>query len=155
MSLNVSNIKWTVWISFLGWVAVICQREVVKLCPQFSAPSPLVWESWTWVTTNSRIQEGSWSLLDWRVHTAHWRLSGQIKNNNLWKKQYWKIFWKHSKNVNVFKVFYSDLESLHKEWNMNCGWDPQIIDILILCDLMDIFLFCCAKYIKMFVYLLK
>ena len=62
---------------FSDWVAVICQREAVKLCPQFSAPSPLVWESWTWVTTTCRIQEWSICLLDWRVHTVNWRLSGQ------------------------------------------------------------------------------
>ena len=51
-----------------GWVAVICQREAVKLCLQFLAPSPLVWESWTWVTTTCRIQEWSCCHQDWRVY---------------------------------------------------------------------------------------
>lgn len=59
------------------WVLVICRREAVKLCPQSSAPIPLVWESWTWVTTTCRTQEWSCWLLEWRVHTVNWRLSGQ------------------------------------------------------------------------------
>ena len=62
---------------FSGWVAVICQREAVKLCPQSSAPSPPVWQSWTWITTTCRIQEWSCSLLDWRVQVVDWRPSGQ------------------------------------------------------------------------------
>ena len=61
-----------------GWMAVICQRDAVKLWPQFSAPTPLVWESWTWVPMICRIQEWSCSLLDWGVHTVHWKLSGQF-----------------------------------------------------------------------------
>ena len=61
-----------------GWMAVICQRDAVKLWPQFSALTPLVWESWTWVTMICRIQEWSSSLLDCGVHTVHWKLSGQF-----------------------------------------------------------------------------
>ena len=63
-----------------GWIAVSCQRDAVKLWPQFSAPTPLVWESWTWVPMICRIQEWSGSLLDWRVHTVDWKLSGQFNS---------------------------------------------------------------------------
>ena len=61
-----------------GSMAVICQRDAVKLWPQFSAPTPVIWESWTWVPMICRIQEWSCSLLDWGVHTVHWKFSGQI-----------------------------------------------------------------------------
>jgi hypothetical protein len=66
------------FIVYKGWIAVICQRDAVKLWPQFSAPTPLVWESWTWVPMICRIQEWSCSLLNWGVHTVHWKLSGQF-----------------------------------------------------------------------------
>ena len=69
--------KCVLYNTFSGWVAVICQRKAVKLCPQFSAPSPLVWEYWTWIITTCWIQEWSRCLLDWRVHTVNWILSGQ------------------------------------------------------------------------------
>ena len=59
-------------------MAVICQRDAVKIWPQFSAPTLLVWESWTWAPMICRIQEWSCSLLDWGVHTVHWKLSGQF-----------------------------------------------------------------------------
>lgn len=59
-----------------GWVAVTSQREAVELCLQFSAPSPLVWEIWTWVTTTCRIQEWNYCVMDWTLHTVHWKLSG-------------------------------------------------------------------------------
>ena len=59
------------------WLTVSSQRQVLKLCPQFSAASPLIWESWTWVTTTCRTQEWSSFLLDWKVHTLPWKLSGQ------------------------------------------------------------------------------
>ena len=49
----------------------------MKLCPQFSAWSPLVWESSTWVTTTCRIQEWSCCVQDLRVHTVRWKLSGR------------------------------------------------------------------------------
>lgn len=61
-----------------GWVFVTSLRKVVKLCPHFWAPSPPVWESWTWATTTCRTQEWSCSLLDWRVHNVAWKLSGQL-----------------------------------------------------------------------------
>ena len=64
-------------------MAVTSQREAVKLCPQFSAPSPLVWERWTWQTTSCMIQECGCCLLDWGVHTVHWKLSG-------WCSAIWK-----------------------------------------------------------------
>ena len=51
-----------------GWMAVSCQRDAVKLWPQFSAPPPLVWESWTWVPMTCRIQEWSVSLLTGESH---------------------------------------------------------------------------------------
>ena len=59
-------------------MAVICQRDAVKVWPQFSAPTPLVWESWTWVPMICRIQEWSCSLMDWGVQTVHWKHSGQF-----------------------------------------------------------------------------
>ena len=59
------------------WMAVTSQREAVKLCPQFSVPSPLVWERWTWVTTTCRIQEWRDFLLNWRIHAVSLKLSGQ------------------------------------------------------------------------------
>ena len=78
-------------------MAVICQRDAVKLWPQFSAPSPLVWESWTWVPMICRIQEWSCSLLDWGVHTVDWRLSGQLDSMC---KRHHKIT--HQKTFNRF-----------------------------------------------------
>ncbi len=66
----------------LGWVKLGLQRNAVRSCHQFSASSPLIWESWTWVTTTCRIQGWSFSLRDWRVHTVHWKFSGQDSSFN-------------------------------------------------------------------------
>ena len=61
-----------------AWTAVTSQREAVELCPQSSAPSPLVWDTWTWVTTRTcRTLEWSCCVVDCRVHTVDWRLSGE------------------------------------------------------------------------------
>lgn len=62
---------------FSDWVAVTCHTEAVKHCPQWWVSSPLVWESWTLVTTTYRVQDWSSCLLQWRAHSVHWEFSGQ------------------------------------------------------------------------------
>ena len=85
------------------WLTVTSQRETVQLCPQFSAPSPLVWEIWTWVTTTCGIQEWSSFLLDWRVQTVHWKRSGQNRAAII------LIYWTMTININVnYSVYLSD-----------------------------------------------
>lgn len=49
----------------------------MKLCPRFLAPGPLVWESWTWLTTTCTIQAWSFCLAQWRLHNVDLKLSGQ------------------------------------------------------------------------------
>ena len=61
----------------LDWVAGTSQRSAVKLCHQFSAPSRVVWESWTWVTTTCGIEEWCCYLQECRVHIVDWKHSGQ------------------------------------------------------------------------------
>lgn len=59
-----------------GWITVTCQREVVELWAQLSAPRPLDWKSWTWAATTCRILELSFFLSDLEVLIADWKLSG-------------------------------------------------------------------------------
>lgn len=59
------------------WLTVTSQREAAVPCLQFSTPSPVVWQSWTWVIMTCRILEWNFSLLDWRVRIVHWKLWGQ------------------------------------------------------------------------------
>ena len=56
--------------------AVWSQRKAVVLWPQLWAPTPPIWESWTWATIIQETQEWSFCQLDWRIHTGDWRLSG-------------------------------------------------------------------------------
>ena len=93
-----------------GWAVVTSQREAVKLCPQFSAPSPPVWESWTWVTTTCRIQEWSCCLLDWRVVIVNWKLSGQ-DTAACWSVKSWFRFMLVQK-FNIWRIFLLLLEFL-------------------------------------------
>ncbi len=55
-------------------LSVISRVSLVKVCLHVSIVK-LIWESWTWVTMTCRIQEWSFYLMDWRVHTVnstHW-----------------------------------------------------------------------------------
>ena len=52
------------------------QRKAVLLWPQLWAATPPIWESWTWATIIQETQERSYCLLDWRIHTGDWTLSG-------------------------------------------------------------------------------
>ena len=95
-------------VFLIVWVSVTSQREAVQLCPQFSALSPLVWESWIKVTTTCRIQEWSYCLLDWKVHNGDWRLWGQIPSActwcwftqrlspNVWTSPFFSAAWKNA-----------------------------------------------------------
>lgn len=51
-----------------GCQAVWLQREAVLIWPHLLAPTPTISESWTWAIIIQEIQEGSWALLDWRIH---------------------------------------------------------------------------------------
>ena len=59
-----------------GCQAVWSQRKAVLLWPQLWAPTPPIWESWTWATIIQETQEWSCSLLDWRIQSGDWTLSG-------------------------------------------------------------------------------
>ena len=73
------SFKLTSCILFSDWRNAGCQRLAVLLWPQLWSPTPPIWESWSWVETSCRIQEWSFSVLDWRVQPVYWRLWGQLK----------------------------------------------------------------------------
>jgi len=97
-------------------VAVTSQREAVQLCPQLSAPSPSVWQNWTWVTTTCRIQEWSSCLLDWRVQTVNWKLSGRDLHAVLCQRRY------SGTNSVYLKFFVSYVASLKVEMHQSDIW---------------------------------
>ena len=57
-------------------LAAWSHRTAVLLWPQLWAPTPPIWESWTWATITQETQELRCSLLDWRIHAGDWTLSG-------------------------------------------------------------------------------
>ena len=56
--------------------AVWSQRKAVLLWPQLWAPTPPIWECWTWATIIQETQEWSYCQRDWRIQTGDWTLSG-------------------------------------------------------------------------------
>lgn len=62
-----------------GCQAVWSQRRVVLSWPQLWAPTPPIWESWTWATIIQETQEWSCSLLDSWIHAGGWTLWGRKK----------------------------------------------------------------------------
>ena len=57
-------------------LAAWSHRKAVLLWPQLWAPTPPIWESWTWATITQETLELRCSLLDWRIHAGDWTLSG-------------------------------------------------------------------------------
>ena len=70
------SFKHTLFILYSDWSNAVCQRSAVLLWPQLWSPTPPIWESWTSVAMICWIQVWSFSLLDWRVQIADWRLWG-------------------------------------------------------------------------------
>ena len=64
------SFKLASFILYLDWSTAVCQRSAVLLWPQLWNPTPPIWESWTWLTTSCRIQEWSFSVLNWRVQNV-------------------------------------------------------------------------------------
>ena len=83
--LHFPAVSWTSINNFLfpDCQAVWSQRKAVHLWPQLWAPTPLIWESWTWVTITQETQEWSFWLLDWRIQTGDWKLSGTSVDSGL------------------------------------------------------------------------
>lgn len=61
---------------FAGSQSVWTERRAVLLWSQLWAPTPPVWETWTWAVIMQETQECSLCLLDYRIYTGHWALSG-------------------------------------------------------------------------------
>jgi hypothetical protein len=69
------------------WVVAIeawSHRKAVLLWPQLWAPTPPIWECWTWATITQGTLELRCSLLDWRIHAGDWTLSGMERTAHHW-----------------------------------------------------------------------
>ena len=101
---------------FAGCHAVWSQRKVVLLWSQLWAPTPPIWESWTWATIIQETQQQS-CLLHWRIHTGDWTFSGMRRINTVvvvrWQRKGDELF------------FWTDVLFRHWEigqWFILMGW---------------------------------
>ena len=83
---------------------------------QLWAPTPPIWESWTWATIIQETQERSCCLLDVRIHSGDWRHSGMDRQTEGVSNTSNVMFF-FSFMTQLFKLYF--IEFLHPHWRLS------------------------------------